>query len=333
MEDSAGKPRGLFDLPIMITPQDASEALIRATPLACTAINEFSHKVLRTRGGRVGSGMGTLLEALWGYYANEVLLNAGGEAAAFEIGWLADHEYNDFACVLRDLPWVQADRTGELFRIEAKSMNAGADESKAHFDELSANLGPWDLLLVLVWSWDPADEVRVYPRIRDHYVGFARSVAILRDTLHLTRGGSFVDRASCPEECVSEVCNHHGEPLNESGKRERLSGPPSRRPSAQVSYAANFGGLVRMLKTASAPAREAFRKIRAQEESAHNYISFIHRNYPDEEKNQYLADEWRRLAAKLGLAVAGLGKDELVALIRITAPQAYMSELRRLAEN
>ena len=41
--------------------------------------------------------MGTLLEALWGYYVNQVLLNEGGEAAACEIGWLAGHEYNDFA--------------------------------------------------------------------------------------------------------------------------------------------------------------------------------------------------------------------------------------------
>ena len=129
---------------------------------------------------------------LWGYYTNQVLLNEAGEAAACEIGWLADQEYNDFACLLQGHPWTQADRTGELLRIEAKSMNAGAEESKAHFEELYGNLAPWDLLLVLVWSWDPADHFRVYPHILDHYIGFARSVAMLRDALHLARGGFFV---------------------------------------------------------------------------------------------------------------------------------------------
>ncbi len=274
--------------------------------------------------------MGTLLEGLWGYYVNQVLFNEGGQAAACEIGWLADQEYNDFACVLRDRPWRQADRTGELLRVEAKSMNAGADESKAHFDELYANLDLLDLLLVLVWSWDPADKFRVYPHIRDHYIGSARSVAELRDALHRARGGTFVDRHSCPEGCPPKDCPHHGEPLNSSGKRERLSGPPSTRPSSLVSYAANFGGLVRMLKTESTPARQRFRQIRARDDSAHAYISFIHRNYPTEERNQYLTAEWKMVAARLGIAVAGLGKDQLVARILAQAPDLYRAELRRI---
>jgi hypothetical protein len=154
----------------MIQPVQAAHAVIAATPSVCEEINQFSKEVLRTRGGRVGSGMGTLLEALWGYYTNKVLHQSKGDASLCEIGWLSDHEYNDFACVTRNAPWEQATKLGELFRIEAKSMNAGADESKAHFDELVTNLADYDLLLVLVWSWDPVDDLRVYPRIRDHFI-------------------------------------------------------------------------------------------------------------------------------------------------------------------
>jgi hypothetical protein len=264
--------------------------------------------------------MGGLLEALWGYHINQVLLNEGGEAAACEIGWLACHGYNDFACILRDAPWTIEERVGELFRIEAKSMNVGADESKGHFDELVSRLNANELLLVLVWSWDPVDEFRVYPHIRDYFIGSALSVAVLRDRLHIARGGTFVDRAECPDRCAPDACIHQGEPLNASGKRERLSGPVSTRPSATVSYAANFGGLVRMLKTNSPAARDVFRSARANDPVAHAYISFIHRNYPDEESNQYLLAEWKILANRLELNVQGINdKQRIIAAIRSAA--------------
>lgn len=264
----------------------------------------------------MGSGMGTLMEALWGYYTNQVLRLCKGHGIECEIGWLSGHEYNDFACVSRDAPWVQATRAGELFRIEAKSMNAGADESKGHFDELVTNLGDFDLLLVLVWSWDSYDDFRVYPRIRDHFIGPARAIATLRDALHIARGGSFVSRDECPEKCHVDACGHHGEPLNARGRRERLSGPPSCRPSAQVSYAANFGGLVRMLKTDSEEARRVFRKLRKEDATAHAYISFLHRSYPAEEKNQYLTSEWRLLAENLGIRTAGMPRDAIISAVR-----------------
>ena len=40
---------------------------------ACMKMNEFSSNVLKTRGGRIGSGMGALLEALWGYMMNQII--------------------------------------------------------------------------------------------------------------------------------------------------------------------------------------------------------------------------------------------------------------------
>jgi hypothetical protein len=143
--------------------------------------------------------MGGLLEALWGYYINQALLKIGDEAAECEIAWLSDHEYNDFACILRDQNWLSATRIGELFRIEAKSMNSGVDESKGHFDELVVHLQEWDLLLVLIWSWDVADEFRVYPHIRDFFIGRVVPIALLRDRLHIARGGTFVSRVNCPD--------------------------------------------------------------------------------------------------------------------------------------
>lgn len=273
--------------------------------------------------------MGGLLEALWGYFVNQTLQNVGGEAAKCELVWLTGHEYNDFACVERDMPWYAEDRTGELLRIEAKSMNIGADESKGHFDELITKLGEWDLLLVLLWSWEPVDEVRVSPQVHDYFVGLARPVAALRDRLHIARGSSFVDKAACPDGCSPDSCPHHGEPLNAAGKRERGSGPKSTRPSATSSYAANFGGLVRMLKTNSERARTELRQARADDAVAHAYISFIHRNFPAEEENQYLPNEWRELAGVLGIRDKGLSKADLVKRIRDTDPE-YREKLREL---
>lgn len=312
----------------MLTSEEAAKIVIDATALACERINTFSHEVLRTRGGRLGSGMGSLLEALWGYYVNQVLHNAGGEAAACEIAWLSDHEYNDFACILRDKDWDSAERIGELFRIEAKSMNVGVEESKAHFDEIVVNIQEWDLLLVLIWSWEEADEFRVYPRIRDFFIDRAVPVALLRDRLHIARGGSFVSRMSCPDGCDHETCKHHGEPLNASGNRERLSGPETTRPSTKVAKSANFGGLVRMLKTDSNAARQEFRHIRAEDNIAHDYISFIHRNFPKEEVNQYLAAEWRQAANNLGIDIKKLHGPQVIE--RVRAEHSYQDALRNL---
>lgn len=311
----------------MITAEEAANIVIHSTGIACENINKFSHEVLRTRGGRFGSGMGGLLEALWGYYINQALLKTGNETPECEIAWLSDHEYNDFACILRDQNWLSATKTGELFRIEAKSMNSGVDESKGHFDEIVVHLQEWDLLLVLIWSWDSADEFRVYPHIKDYFIGRAAPIALLRDKLHIARRGTFVSRMNCPDGCLPDVCKHHGEPLNASGNRERRSGPISCR-SATASYAQNFGGLVRMLKTDSEAARRIFREIRVTDSIAHDYISFIHRNFPDEEKNQYLTAEWKQAAQLLGINTARLSKTEVIQKVRAIAN--YQNALRDL---
>lgn len=316
----------------MLTPENAATAIINATPIACKRINRMSRVLLKTRGGRRGSGMGSLLEALWGFSTNQVLSKVDPEAHTYELGWFSDHGYNDFACVLKDAEWNSDTRSGELLRIEAKSMNALADESKGHFDELIQKLDNEDLLLILIWTWETVDTAisqQVYPYILDHFIGKARSVAFLRDTLHLARGGSFVDRNSCPDGC-DPICKHHGEPLNAKGTRERLSGPNSCR-AANVSYAANFGGLVRMIKTDSDSARQEFRRNRASYDDVHEYISFIHRNYPDEEVNQYLAEEWKILAENLGVQTGGLAKKEIINLIRERYPD-YRDKLRLISE-
>lgn len=306
----------------------AHQTVIDLTPTVCANINLFSSDGFKTRGGRLGSGMGLLLEALWGYYMNQELDNLESDDDAVEIAWLPDNEYNDFACVFQERDWVPKDRIGELFRVEAKSMNLSADESKAHFDELEKNFKQDDLLLVLTWKWEELDKQRVYPKLIDSFVGQACKVAELRDALHLARGGSFVDKSSCPDGCDSQNCSHDGEPLNAAGKRERLSGPESLRPSAKVSFAANFGGLVRMLKTNSPEARGIFRQIRKDNETAHQYISFMHRNFPSEEKNQYLTEEWKEVAKKLGVDET-LGIDEMISEIR--GQENYQEVLRELS--
>lgn len=262
---------------------ESYEKIAGISDRACRDMNAFSEKILRARGGRIGSGMGALLEALWGYMVNRILLDEG--TSDCEIAWFPDNQYNDFACIKRNMVWEPDKRDNEYFRIEVKSMNTGADEPKAHFTALQEEIGEGDAVLILVWEWTKTDDFYCYPRVIDSFFGRARNLAELRDKLHIAKGGSFVRAEGCPDMCEPYLCRHIGEPLNASGKRERLSGPESTRPSENVSYAANFGGLVRMLKTENESAREIFRRIRKEDAEAHRYISFIHRNFPKEEKN------------------------------------------------
>lgn len=271
--------------------------------------------------------MGSLLEALWVYFMNRTLHNEGGIAADCEIGWLEDHELNDFACVLRDAVWKSATREGELFRIEAKSMNASADESKAHFTELVREMSVHDQLLILIWRWTSVDDWRSCPAVTDYLLCPAKPVAELRDILHIARGGSFVEGGMCPDGCAENSCSHTGEPLNAAGKRERKGGPDSTRPSEKVAFANNFGGLVRMLKTDNESARKVFRKARAGNPAAHEYISFIHRNFPDEEINQYTIAEWRAAASHVGLIGKGKKAVEILEELKATTP-GYQELLR-----
>ncbi|MED4851778.1 hypothetical protein P9386_08105 [Caldifermentibacillus hisashii] len=289
--------------------------------------NNFCKEKILTRGGRVGSGMGTLLEAIWGFNMNQLLHR--DPKVDCEIAWFPDNDYNDFACVKKNELWDPTTHRGELFRIEIKSMNKDADESKGHFDEIKQNLGQFDLLVVLIWTWKTDNGIHSYPYIEDFFIGNALEVAFLRDELHIARGGYFVDSSTCPDECLSKgiPCKHHGEPLNANGNRERITGPISRKPPGS-SHAANFGGLVRMLKTSNDEMRKVLRKIRAENQTAHEYISFIHKNYPFEEFNQYTSSEWKALAKSLDLKPPK-NKEELVNLIRETVPD-YMDKLRNL---
>ena len=109
---------------------DAARILCADAPKVIAAINAFTSQTFRTRGGRLGSGMGSLLEALWVYHMNNALMNEGGPARDCELAWLQDHEPADFACLIRGAEWEPERRHGELFRIEAKSMNIGVDEAK-----------------------------------------------------------------------------------------------------------------------------------------------------------------------------------------------------------
>ena len=271
--------------------------------------------------------MGTVLEALWGYFVNETWEGLKGGPPDCELAWIVGHQYSDFACVSRTDPWDFTTRAGEYFRIEAKSMNLGADESKGHFDEIHEKIAQLDQLLVLVWQWTTLDDVRVYPQVADSFLGEARSVALLRDELHMARGGTFVNSNECPDGCAIASCTHGGEPLNADGKRERRGGPETRRGSVNVPNAANFGGLVRMLKT-TADSRSKLREVRAADPIADQYVAFIHQNFPDEERNHYRVAEWRATAEKLGLDVKGLKRDEVVTAVR-GAPD-YRRALRSL---
>lgn len=301
----------------------ASDKIMEIMKEAINNTNEFCSEKILTRGGRVGSGMGTLLEALWGFNMNQILLSQG--TIDYEIGWFPDNEYNDFACVKKDTLWEPSERRGELFRIEIKSMNKLADEAKGHFDEIIQNLGLHDLLVVLLWSWKSDNGTHYYPYIEDYFIGNAIEIAKLRDELHVKRGGWFIVPNSCPDNCKN--CTHIGEPINAKNIRERSSGPESCKPNKSTK-ASNFGGLVRMLKTSNDNMRHAFRKIRKENDTANRYITFIHTNFPAEEENQYTAGEWFKLAEKLGVK-KGKNKKETIKVIR-EQRQEYRETLRYL---
>lgn len=295
-------------------------------PHVIDAINAFTYQTFRTRGGRLGSGMGSLLEAMWVYYMNNTLQNEGGLARDCELGWLQDHEPADFACLLRGAHWVPATREGELFRIEAKSMNIGVDEAKGHFTNLASETFEYDQLLVLIWSWASSENMYFWPRIHDYFLGPSRPIIELRDRLHIARGGSFVQRGACPDGCRIADCTHGGEPLNAAGRRERRSGPRSCKP-ANVDYAANFGGLVRMLKTDNDDARREFRRLRAADDVMHRYISFIHTHFPSEEINQYRKGEWQAILQELDIDAGNVSAGEASNLLRQHVP-VYRDHLR-----
>lgn len=252
------------------------ERLHAAQPEIAAKINAFTLETFRCRGGRLGSGMGNLIEALWGFYARVVL--SASTPDTYDIAWITDHAYNDFALLDAAETWEPSTRHGEIFRIEAKSMNLGADETKGHFDVLASQLNEDDQLLVIVWRWSQINGDIVFPEIMGHFVGPATEIVELRDALHRARGGSFVSRAACPDGCAPEACSHDGEPLNAAGVRERRTGPVATR-GANTSYAANFGGLKRMLGGRTRAAQDALEEQMAAHPVRREYVAFV-RSFP-----------------------------------------------------
>ncbi len=257
----------------------AADKIITSTHAAIDLVNAFTEQVFHTRGGRIGSGMGSVVEALWGFHLNTILKEE--EDTVYELGWIYGHEYNDFACILRNEEWNPETQQGELFRVEVKSMIASADESKAHFDRLQHEFADNELLAVFLWDWTSVSEQsrNVYPAILDYFIGYALPIAEIRDILHVERGGHFVQEGYCPDGCDIKLCSHIGEPLNASGVRERRSGPEaSKGPS--VSYAANFGGMLRMLGSRGNSGKELLKREYASAPTKARFIDFMARNFP-----------------------------------------------------
>jgi len=257
----------------------AANKIIEATYAAVADVNAFTAEIFHTRGGRIGSGMGGVIEALWGFHLNSILKK--DKKIEFELGWIYGHEYNDFACILTEEEWSPSTRRGELFRIEVKSMVASAEESKAHFDRLQHEFDENEILAVFLWDWTEVNGQprNVYPAILDYFVGYAAPIAELRDALHWERGGSFVQEGKCPDLCARKNCIHVGEPLNAAGIRERRSGPESSR-GAKVSYAANFGGMLRMLGSRGQNGKEILRYEYVSDPTKARFIDFMARNFP-----------------------------------------------------
>src|SRR5437868_4641650 len=100
-------------------PNVAYDCIAKASKPACIRINKFAARILRTRGGRIGSGMGGLLEALWGYFTNRELRSPKMKSEC-ELAWMYGHQYHDFACIQIGEKWDPATRAGELLRVECK---------------------------------------------------------------------------------------------------------------------------------------------------------------------------------------------------------------------
>lgn len=287
----------------------------------------------QTVGGRVGSGLGSWLESELGFQVNQIFSDeavALGLPESLGLAWIVSHGFNDFAVIDNASGaapmWTPVSRTAEMFRVEVKSMALDAVESKAHFDALQSEIGQIDQLVVLLWRWKdvPGKAGWVCPRVEAVWIGESAGVAELRDALHLVRGGSFVDSAACPDGCATDECKHAGEPLNASGTRERFSGP-SRAVTGSAQFAANFGGLVRMVKTRGSKGVAAISNLCLTDVRKRSYVEFIHRWFPDAELACFPKRVWQHAAQSLSVGSGAQSLEELHNAVR--AAPSYQDAL------
>lgn len=311
-----------------VVAQAAAQAIVDLNQEVIASLNDEMAR-RHTVGGRIGSGLGSYIESLWGFAMTDLLASRGDDLGLppLELAWICENGYNDFALIANDAgqaqTWTPDNHHGEVLRAEIKSMALDAVESKAHFDATTAELGPHDLLVVLLWRWAPVPNRpgRVRPLVVGTWAGRALAIAQLRDALFVARGGTFVRSGECPDECAAD-CAHVGEPLNRAGTRERVSGPTSC-VTGGVSFAGNFGGLVRMIKTTTATFPTLVERL-VDSPECREYVAAIHSARPDAERNCFPAVVWARAAALLAVTA-----DDEVEAVR--AVDGYRDALLRAA--
>jgi hypothetical protein len=211
-------------------------------------LNEFFSETFLVDSSEINYGhstrFGILFEAMWGYYMKEELQSLG-----YMLKWICTNQYNDFYIT---------DTCGNFIcNVEVKTLCLNSDESKSHFDALQSEIHDSDLLFVSAWKWDVIGELMKPLVVKSEYFS-SKSIAFMRDQLHVLRGGKFIKE----------------EPVNVSGYRERISGPEENKPP-KVSHMANFGGLVRMLGTRSKESKNKLQEFYDNDSDCKSYIDFV----------------------------------------------------------
>jgi hypothetical protein len=224
------------------------ETLEKLNPKVIEKLNVFFSETFLVDSSEINYGhstrFGILFEAMWGYYMKEEL-----QVLGYMVKWICRNQYNDFYI---------SDLVGNFIcNIEVKTLCLDSDESKSHFDALQSELLDTDLLFVSAWKWDVHDDL-MKPKITESKFFVSKEIAVMRDELHILRGGNFVNE----------------EPINASGYRERLSGPDENKPP-KVTHMANFGGLVRMLGTKSKPSKIKLQEYYDAGGTCKEYIDFV----------------------------------------------------------
>jgi len=224
------------------------ETLEKVNPIVIKKLNTFFSETFLVDSTEINYGhstrFGILFEAMWGYYMKREL-----EVLGYMVKWICKNQYNDFYIT---------DPLGKFIcNIEVKTLCLDSDESKSHFDALQSELLDTDLLFVSAWKWDVHDDL-MKPNITKSKFFVSKEIAIMRDELHILRGGDFINE----------------EPINASGYRERLSGPDKNKPS-RITHMANFGGLVRMLGTKSRNSKVKLQDYHDNGGTCKEYIDFV----------------------------------------------------------